>query len=93
MKCLIAGFVILISGILLSIELAQKKTNIKGVFKEVPNIQIYIYPYLIPLGLTIATAGIGEIIQKRGQKRSGKYTSMYFKTPDKSRSFRRFTRS
>jgi TRAP-type mannitol/chloroaromatic compound transport system permease small subunit len=84
MKCLIAGFVILISGILLSIELAQKKTNIKGVSKEVPNIQIYIYPYLIPLGLTVATAGIGEIIQKRGQKRSGKYTSMYYKKPNKA---------
>jgi hypothetical protein len=62
MKTLIAGLVLLTSGIL-------------------------IHPYLIPLGLTVATAAIGEMVQKSGKKNSGKYTSMYFKGSTKRRRF------
>lgn len=83
MKSLIAGVLILIAGILLSVQNANERHDKKTGAAKKRNIGMYIYPYLIPVGVTIATAGIGGIMQRNAEKKSGRYKSMYYKTARK----------
>jgi hypothetical protein len=83
MKCLITGLIILISGIFLSVQNANERYDKKTGETKKRNIGMYIYPYLIPVGVSIATAGIGGIMQRNGEKKSRKYKSMYYKTARK----------
>jgi hypothetical protein len=79
MKYLITGLLIAISGLLLSIQNANERDDNKQKSPKKVNIEMYVYLYLVPVGLTIATAGVGEIMHKNGEKKSGKYKSMYYK--------------
>jgi hypothetical protein len=69
MKCLISGLIILITGVILSVQNANERYDKTTNTTKKRDIGMYIYPYLIPVGVTISTAGIRKLMNKNGKKK------------------------
>ncbi|MEJ7558418.1 MAG: hypothetical protein WKF66_08940 [Pedobacter sp.] len=77
MKYILFGIVITITGIVLSIiehHEVPAELNLDSLERPGISYKKFLFPYLIPIGIFVATIGFGEILSKTKKKKRNYYT-------------------